>query len=230
MNLQQTAIQDAYETLLLSYAAGLLDQAQSLIVASHVALSPVAKEKVHACEAVGGALMEKYCEPVKMKKTSLDNVLNKLDSIEDPDEREEKTEEMYELVFPEGLSIPLCLKRSIACRAQHAHWRKLRPGIESFKLTLECRQSHAQLLKAARGVQAPPQSPRGMELTLILDGALTDETGSYKRGDLVVLDENCRHLHQAATSCKRQGGFYMVVSSGPEISGLNRLLHSLLRL
>lgn len=223
---QSAAIRDAYETLLLSYAAGLLDQAQSLIVASHVALSPAAKEKVHACEAVGGALMEKYCEPVKMKKTSLQNVLARLDSIEDPGEREE----MYELVFPQGLSIPLCLKRSIRCHVQHSTWRRVRPGIESFELHLECRRSHAQFLKAERGVQAPPQAPRGMELTLILDGALADETGHYKRGDLVIIDETCRHLHKTATSCTRHGGFYMVVSPGGELSGLNRFLQHLFRI
>lgn len=220
------AMQDAYETLLLSYAAGLLDQAQSLIVASHVALSPVAKEKVHACEAVGGALMEKYCEPVKMKPTSLHNVLARLESIEDPDEREE----MYELVFPQGLSIPLCLKRSVACSKQQAHWRAVRPGIEAFELHLECRQSHAQFMKAQRGVEKPIQKPRGIELTLILDGALADNTGFYKRGDLMILDETCRQLHKTAKSCPREGGFYMVVSSGGSSNGLQRFLQHLMGL
>jgi putative transcriptional regulator len=224
MNQQQAALQDAYETLLLSYAAGLLDQAQSLIVASHVALSPQAKEKVEQCEALGGALMEKYCEPVSMKKQSLANVLNRLDANEKPQEHEE----MYELVFPEGLSIPLCLKRSIACHVQHVHWRTVRPGIQSFELSLECRQSKTRFLKAARGTQAPRMAPRAMELTLVLDGALMDETGTHKRGDLVIMDETCRH---AATSCDRQGGFYMVVTSGPaQYSGLHRLLHTLLRI
>ncbi len=221
MNQQQAALQDAYETLLLSYAAGLLDQAQSLIVASHVAMSPQAKEKVQECEALGGALMEKYCEPVSMGKQSLANVLNRLDAREAPQEHEE----MYELVFPEGLSIPLCLKRSVACHVQHVHWRTVRPGVQSFELSLECRQSKTRFLKAGRGVESPRMAPRAMELTLILDGALMDETGVHKRGDLVIMDETCRH---AATSCDRQGGFYMVVTSAPtHFSGLHQLLHSL---
>ncbi len=223
MNTQHASIQDTYETLLLSYAAGLLDQAQSLIVASHIALSPEAREKVHSCEALGGALMEKYCEPVKMKKQSLAHVLAKLDAIENPVEREE----MYELVFPEGLAVPLVLRRSLACRVGHVQWHEIRPGVQSFELHLECRQSKTQFLKAEKGVQAPRFAPRAMELTLILDGALYDETGQHKRGDLVIADETCKG---AATSCRQQGGFYMVVSTAPvHIGGLQRLLHFLMR-
>lgn len=223
VNEQQIALQDAYETLLLGYAAGLLDQAQSLIVASHIALSPQAKEKVHQCEALGGALMERYCEPVKMKKTSLQNVLNRLDAIEDHEEREE----MYELVFPEGLSIPLCLKRTVACRVHNSRWRAVRPGVQRFELSLECKQSKTNFLKAERGVEAPRMAPRAMELTLILDGALYDQAGPHKRGDLVVMDETCRNL---GTSCRQKGGFYMVVTSGPQVSGLGRLIQHLMRL
>lgn len=220
---QQAALQDAYETLLLSYAAGLLDQAQSLIVASHIALSPQAREKVRTCEAVGGALMEKYCEPVPMKKQSLQNVLSRLEGYE-PQEREE----LYELVFP-GISIPLCLKRTIACRVQEVRWQTLRPGVQSFELSLECRQSKTLFMKADKGVEAPRLQPRGLELTLVLDGALADESGIYQRGDLVILDESCKH--HTATSCRHRGGFYMVVSSSPaHMSGLHRLLHSLFRI
>ena len=222
VNQHQAALQDAYETLLLGYAAGLLDQAQSLIIASHIALSPQAREKVHQCEALGGALMERYCEPVKMKPTSLHNVLARLESIEDREERAE----MVELVFPEGLSIPLCLRRSVASRAQRAHWRTVRPGLQSFEVALECRESKTRFLKAGRGIEAPRLAPRGMELTLVLDGALTDETGIHRRGELLIIDETCRRL---GTSCDRQGGFYMVVTSGPQISGLERLIQHLIR-
>ncbi|MGB4057433.1 MAG: ChrR family anti-sigma-E factor [Alphaproteobacteria bacterium] len=222
-NAHQTAIQDAYEALLLSYAAGLLDQAQSLIVASHIALSPQAREKVETCEAIGGALMERNCEPVSMRSESLTNVLRHLDN---PQERSEQIDEqIIEIVFPEGLSIPLCLKRTVACHVRQTHWRRLRPGIEGLELTLECRQSRTRFLKAERGVKTPCPPQRGMELTLVLDGALMDETGMYKRGDLVIVDET---IHHQPISCERQGGFYMVVSSTPT-GGLHRLLNSLFR-
>jgi putative transcriptional regulator len=224
MNEHEIALQDTYESLLLSYAAGLLDQAQSLIVASHIALSPRAKEKVEQCEALGGALMERYCEPVPMKKQSLDNVLNRLDSKDVAVQHEE----MYELVFPEGLSIPLCLKRSVACHVQQIHWKKMRPGVERFELSLECRQSKTNFLKAQRGIEAPRLAPRAMELTLVLDGALHDRAGTHKVGDLIIIDEDCSHL---GTSCQRNGGFYMVVTSRPQRmqGGLLQLMQALLR-
>ncbi len=221
--LLQETLKDAYETLLLSYAAGLLDQAQNLIVASHVALSPEAREKVHACEALGGVLMEKYCEPVSMSRQSLTSVLDRLDALENP----EDDKEMIEFIFPEELEIPLCLKRTVACHVQHIRWQRLCRGVKGFDLALECKESKARFLRADKGVRAPPQASRGMELTLVLDGALADETGLYQRGALVIADERHR---RPATSCCDRGGFYMVVSSAPApVGSLHRLLNSLFR-
>lgn len=215
---------DTYESLLLGYAAGLLDQAQSLIVASHIALSPEAKRKVQNCEALGGALMERYCEPVSMHRESLARCLDRLDNSV-----VEEREETYELVFPDGLSIPICLKRTLACQPTTIRWHTIRPGVQSYELHLECRRSHTHFLKAERGVEAPRFAPpRGLELTLILDGALADDTGVHKRGDLVIADEDCTAHHHA---CKNKGGFYMIVSSSPaRTSGLQQLLHTLFRI
>ncbi|MEK9796040.1 MAG: hypothetical protein VW713_04740, partial [Alphaproteobacteria bacterium] len=46
------------DELLVSYAAGDLAEAWSLLVATHTTLCPVCRSKVRAAEAVGGALME----------------------------------------------------------------------------------------------------------------------------------------------------------------------------
>ncbi len=225
LDTQNKDAQDAYESLLLGYAAGLLDQAQSLIVATHLALSPQARNKVRSCEAVGGALMEKTCSPVAMKRDSLARVLDKLDDMQDRQPREEY--ETFQIVFPEGLSIPVVLRRNISCRPVHVHWRTLYPGMQACDVSLECRSSHARFLKARRGVRAPEHTHKGMEITLVLDGAFSDDRGTFHRGELVVVDESCRH---APVACPQQGGTYMIVSSAPaQLTGLARLLSPFFR-
>ena len=65
---QRQIIEETYQALLMEYVAGALDQAQSLIVSAHITMSPRGREIARACECVGGALLEKRCEPVAMKQ------------------------------------------------------------------------------------------------------------------------------------------------------------------
>jgi hypothetical protein len=103
----------------------------------------------------------------------------------------------------------------------------VRPGVQRLELQLECRRSNANFMKADRGAEGLRLAPRAMELTLILDGALYDPNGPHKRGDLLVFDETCDFTTH---SCKQKGGFYMVVSSAPQVSALHRFLNHLMRI
>lgn len=212
---------DAYETLLLGYAAGLLDQAQRLIVAAHMSISPEAREFVHDCEAVGGAMMERLCEPVSMKQNSLANVLSKLDSCGGAPC---PPKPHYHL--PRELEMFAPLLESCGCNPCSPSWRGARPGIEIIDLPLQCRQSAAKFMKATPAAHLREQKRR-MQITLVLDGAFVDEYGSYRRGELVIIDED---MPCDPHACNSKGGVYMMVtSSTPQLTGMQRLLHSLFR-
>jgi putative transcriptional regulator len=51
----------------------------------------------------------------------------------------------------------------------------------------------ASLLKIAPGAGLPLHTHRGNELTLVLSGGFTDETGAFRRGDLEVADGALEH-------------------------------------
>jgi putative transcriptional regulator len=78
------------------------------------------------------------------------------------------------------------------------------------------------------GVGAPRHTHGGMEITLVLDGAYADATGTYGRGDVQVADDGVEHEPVAVgeKTC-----LCLVVSDAPiKLTGFfGRLLNPFIR-
>jgi putative transcriptional regulator len=220
----QERLQDGYHTLMLEYAAGTLDQAQDLIVAAHLALSPLARNVVRSCEAMGGFLLEHECQPVAMKPQSLQSLMQKLD---EPCHDDDACRAACKTAFAEEIELPGMLADVLQAQKKPPRWKPLYPGMKSVDLKMACRNSAARFLKIDPATKTPHHSHRGMEITLVLNGAFEDETGLYKRGDLIVTDETCEHTPVA---CPKNGCVCMIVTSAPiKLMGLAGLLNPFLR-
>lgn len=221
---RQERLQDSYEALMLGYAAGILDQAQDLIVAAHLAMSPIARKLVQRCEAMGGFLLEHECSPVPMKPSSLDALMKKLD---DPCCGNNPCAGKSARPFPEDIELPEMLVAVLREQRREPHWHALYPGLKAFDLELICKSSAARFVKIDPAAKSLPHAHGGMEITLILNGAFTDETGQYSRGDLIVTDENIEH---APVACPKSGCICMMVTAAPvKLKGLASLLNPFLR-
>ena len=231
---QHEIARENYEALLMNYAAGVLDQAQSLIVAVHMALSPRARAIVRDCEAIGGALMECECAPAPLKNACLETLLARLDNAESAPEPEPPP---APVALPPDIDIPPHLLAHIRCRPCRPQWRAFYPGLRVYELPLEEQPmrsrpaaqnpSGVRFIKANPAAKMPVHVHRGVEITLVLNGAYSDETGQYHRGDLVVLDETIQHN---TVACRHDGVVTMIVSDTPiRFYGLAGLLNPFIR-
>ncbi|MGQ0526821.1 MAG: cupin domain-containing protein [Alphaproteobacteria bacterium] len=201
---REQVLQDNYEALLLAYAAGMLDEAQRLIVGAHLMLAPEARRMVHLCEALGGALINSCCKPVQMHKHSLDNVMARLG-----EEERKQPKPRPQMEIPEEFAFLAPLLGLTACRTKPVHWQRTQRGIEKYELPIHC-ESHAQCIKAAPAVEMPHDSHSDVEITLVIQGSMDNDCGHYRRGDLVVMDRAVSYTQRA---CPNTGGIYMIVSS-----------------
>lgn len=210
-----------YDALLFSYAAGNLDEAQSLAVAAHLTFSEKARAIVRQCEDLGGALIENECEPVSMCDQALQKVLNRIEHNSQIEGCTGKCAQKPAL----GFDIPKPLEETIS--GHTIKWTKLHPGIKTYNLPLNCKKSIARFMKADPGHQSPRHSHDSMEITLVLDGAFSDETGQYYRGDMIVTGEDWQHAPRA---CPKHGCICLVVSSDPiKLTGITGLLNRFLK-
>ncbi len=173
-----------YETLLVEYASGTLDEAHALIVSTHLTLSPDARKIVAGYEAVGGSMLQGCCSPEKMKANAFDSVMAKLERAESVAQKCEEKIAKTEIGF-----MPSCLQKYMECTCSALGWKKQNDGSHIVHVKTTCSGSRASLLKIEGGQQLFQSA-----ITLVLDGTLAGNARSYAKGDMIMVDQNDNHI------------------------------------
>lgn len=191
------------DMLLVDYALGTLDEAESLMIATHLALCAEARRKVAEIEAVGGALIDRI-DPCAVSGGLLDRVLCDIDGTCDDDApREIAGRALNAPEFP--FEIPAPLAPYILPLRETQDWRRPEDGMRCLGIEITSSTAHVMLEIQCftPGFHVPSHKHAGMEITLVLEGAYEDETGSFARGDLsIIRDPEQRH---APSACDKQG-------------------------
>ena len=178
------------EELLLDYATGALDEGWSIALATHLALCPDCRQKVAELEAIGAAFMV-TAAPTPVTKT----LHAALSSFSDGDV--ETGVSVPENVGSTSFIFPEPLRSYIGGDLDRVPWRRLGMGVYQCVIPTGDKQSVSRLLRIPTGKPVPSHSHSGLELTLVLSGAFSDETGHYGRGDFQEADETLEHQPHA---------------------------------
>ena len=179
------------EALLLDYAAGVLHEPASVVVATHMALCPMCRARVRDLDAVGGALLEAL-PAAAPAAGALDAVLARLDAPE-------PLPTVTPLAVPAGLDaatrrlVPQPLRGYLSGNLGDLTWRSVARGLDVHPLPLARAGFRTELLRMRRGEGIPRHTHRGHESVLVLDGGFTDESGHFGRGDLALSDDQVVH-------------------------------------
>ena len=178
------------EELLLDYTTGALDEGWSIALATHLALCPECRQKVAEMEAIGASFMETIA-PTAVTET-LHAALSELsgDNVKTGKVVSEKAD-ATSFVFPEPL------RGYIGGDLDRVPWQRLGLGVYQSVIPTGDKQSVSRLLRIPSGKPVPTHSHGGLELTLVLCGAFSDETGRYGRGDFQEVDETLEHQPHA---------------------------------
>lgn len=194
------------EDLLVEYVAGTARAGAALTVACHLSLCADCRTRARLLEAVGGAWLAG--EPdvlaatpaVPMEARALEAALAQLD--EGSGEAlgmSERSPPAPPFLGPYGLPVPLL---HAVAEVSEARWRFLAPGVQAIGLRLVQDQSTARLVKLKPGLKIPLHDHDGAELTLIFRGALSDDVGTYGRGDLSFRLPGHRHVQRVASGAE----------------------------
>ncbi|MHC9235713.1 ChrR family anti-sigma-E factor [Pseudooceanicola sp. 502str34] len=173
------------ESLLMGYAAGTLPEAFSLVVATHVSMCDDCRARLEALESLGGAVLEAQGAEVAgvsaMEAGALDAVLARLDTAPEP-----------RMPRSRAGSLPAPVRDYIGGDVDDIRWRPVGMGVKQAILPTS-KSASARLLYIPAGAAMPDHGHRGMELTLVLRGAFTDEDDRFGPGDVEVADEELNH-------------------------------------
>lgn len=178
------------EDLLLEYAAGALNEAISLLVATHLALCLTCRALVREAEMLGGSLLEGE-QPDAMSAESLRTVLERL--AQNPVAPARSPDAPARADCSASADLPQPLRGYVAAALSRRQWRHMMPGLRQLVLGTTSGSTTARLFYFAPGTRIPVHSHRGLELTLVLQGAYHDECGAFVRGDVAQLDGSVTH-------------------------------------
>jgi putative transcriptional regulator len=168
----------------LAYAAGTLDEAFTVVAASHLALCPTCRKAVHEAEALGGELLSQIGDSV----VSSDCRAKTLAALD------QATIHRFPAVAPKS-ELPVPLARLLNATSFDAiTWKTKAPGVAMFDIKLPSyAKGQLKLLRISAGRAMPEHGHGGEEITLVLQGAYRDHMGRFARGDVADLDEDIEH-------------------------------------
>ena len=178
----QTIKHHLTDDLLMGYSAGSLPEAFNLVVATHISLCDECRARLASFDAVGGEIVARG-DAVEMAEGSLSAVM---DMIRNAPVVERKAAPRRGGVFPTPL------QEYVAGDLDAVKWRKVGGGVSQAILQTS-QDATVRLLKIPAGTAVPDHGHRGMELTLVLQGAFVDETDRFATGDIEVANEDLNH-------------------------------------
>jgi putative transcriptional regulator len=168
------------DDLLMGYAAGNLPEAFSLIVATHISICDECRAGLAAYEALGGAVVAD-CGSVAMSEGCLDAVMARLDHA------------VPSKPMPQSVGIlPAPLADYVGGGLDRVKWHPIGLGVAQLILPT-AKGATARLLYIPAGQSVPDHGHRGMELTLVLQGAFRDESSRFARGDVEIATSADQH-------------------------------------
>ena len=171
------------DPLLMAYSAGQLPEAFSLVVATHVSLCDDCRSRLMAFDTLGGALIEDAVA-VRMADDSLEATLARISG--GPQAEPARATRSLGGVFPAPL------RDYVGGDLSAVRWRSVGMGVRQAILKTDSGAT-ARLLHIPAGQAVPDHGHRGMELTLVLQGAFRDTEDRFGPGDVEIATEDLEH-------------------------------------
>ena len=190
------------DALLMSYAAGTLEEGFSLVVATHISLCDECRARLGSFEAVGGALVEE-CTAVELEDEALEATFALIDAAPERAIRPR--------MAATGAVFPTPLQDYVGGDLDAVNWRSVGGGVQQAVLKTNS-NSKVRLFSIPGGAAMPDHGHRWLELTLVLKGAFEDEGDTFARGDVEVADED---LHHTPIACEGEACICLAATDAP---------------
>lgn len=219
--------------MLTDYAAGSLPLAHSLCVSAHLEHCHECQQQVRKLEMLGSHLFDQAETDNRHLHSLKEDVFKKLaeqtgsrqgDEVSQTKAEPKATEEK----LWDNYKIPNSLRQFISNSYEELNWMRLSPSFKIATLHNEKGGAQIALTRVKAGAHMPHHSHTGEEITLVLEGAFSDESGVYRKGDFISRDAS--HKHKPIVTKDAECICLTVLDAPIEFTGwLARLLNPIIR-
>tara|TARA_Y100000589_G_C27154609_1_gene630291 strand:- start:1142 stop:1807 length:666 start_codon:yes stop_codon:yes gene_type:complete len=186
MNEQATLNTQVLDALLLDYATGALSRPLELLVETHLAMNEKSSRSMRMLMQLGGILLED-AEPISLSEDALQNVMAQLGQFD------KDTDEMFAKINEHSEWLPHPIVSYLPKSDCKQSWRRAGIGIVETDIDFGEEDGKAKIYRISSGTAVPIHTHTGAEVTLVLSGGFTDESGSYGPGDISIQEAGTEH-------------------------------------
>ncbi|MGV6806594.1 MAG: ChrR family anti-sigma-E factor [bacterium] len=216
--------------MLTDFASGGLRPSHALPVAAHLEFCESCRRQLDKLNGVGGNLLEAQQQGVGQPDTMAALKHRVMSSITDEPQESGETHSPVKNDVKAGQqgSLPRCLEQFTAGGYQNLSWAQITPSMRIANLCKDRDGALIALSKVKPGGKMPHHRHTGDELTMVLEGSFSDESGVYREGDFVMRGSGDHH--KPTVTRDRECICLMVLDAPIQFTGVfTRWLNPLLR-
>ncbi|KQV83669.1 ChrR family anti-sigma-E factor [Rhizobium sp. Root1220] len=174
---------DTVDALMAHYVAGSLPEPARVLVESHLEMKADHRGLVTDLELLAGEALEQMsAAPISDRDARLAAIFASSRPLESSAQLNNQTDKG---VFPRAI------RNLVGFDVDTVPWKTKLPGFREYCTDIDGCEVSLMWIKPGRAL--PAHTHKGMELTLILDGAFNDARGRFGPGDISVADESVDH-------------------------------------
>ncbi|MCX7310564.1 MAG: ChrR family anti-sigma-E factor [Hyphomicrobiales bacterium] len=172
------------DAMLSAFASGTLDHGQHVAIATHLVACPQCRAFMHAMEHAGGAMLTGL-PPSPMADNAIELIRAQLDEPEAPS----SATRIPPVSTADVPGLPKFVRSY-----RFGNWKWVAPSLHLRPIVLpHDSDTRVFLLKAGPGTKLLQHTHTGVEMTCILSGAFSHDSGYYGPGDFDLGDESIDH-------------------------------------
>ena len=171
---------------LLEFAASSLPAAQSVVVSTHLQFCSECRQRLAQLESLGATMFEDV-QPIDINPSVFDNVLARLDEVQ----------EVHAANDANASTMSWTVKQIRKGNLDELDWKKVTRSLRIADLGEIEGAAEFSLYHIAEGGRIPQHNHSGTEMTLVLQGGFSDESGSYHAGDFIIREAGDIHAPTA---------------------------------
>ena len=214
---------------LTDYAAGSLPLTHSLCVSTHIEHCQECQQQIRKLEMLGSHLFEQAKTESRRLDSLKDSFFKTLAERPEHDTLgKEQVSKEPEQSWKDEYRVPRSLRQFIKSSYDDLNWMRLSPSFKIATLYNEEGGAQIALTRVKAGAHMPSHTHTGDEITLVLEGAFSDESGVYRQGDFISRDPS--HKHKPIVTKDAECICLTVLDAPIEFTGwLTRLLNPIIR-
>lgn len=172
------------DVLLMEFAAGVLSTGHALCIEAHLHYCETCRAAVSRLNLIGGAMVSQGAE-TSVPDEIFDRVLQCI-AADEPAPAPAVHKPVGKPLVATLMDLPF----------DQLPWKRQLGGVSVYDIgasQLGCGERRVVLQKLAKGCKAPAHTHHGDEMTVVLQGAFSDETGVFLEGDFVLRDDSHTH-------------------------------------